>query len=173
MIPALVAITPGDGRDLVPWLEALGAAGLPGVLLREPSLEPRWVAAAVQAVPVVWLHWRCRDPRRYGLPVHEQRQSCHSAAEVDQALASGAAWALLSPVWAPTSKPDDSRPPLGLERFLAVAAERPVIALGGVTPDRYAALRAHGASAAVLGDLFGQPDPVAASERLCRYLARP
>jgi thiamine monophosphate synthase len=80
--------------------------------------------------------------------------SCHEAAEVDAAFGAGATYALLSPVWRPASKPDDRREPLGPERFLAIARERPVLALGGVTPERHAWLRARGAwGSAVLGGL--------------------
>jgi thiamine-phosphate pyrophosphorylase len=88
--------------------------------------------------------------------------STHGEAEVDRALAAGAVYVTLSPVWAPTSKPDDRRPTLGAQRFLAAAHGRPVLALGGVTPDRFAALMSAGAhGAAVLGPFRGEPGDVA------------
>ena len=61
-------------------------------------------------------------------------------------------------------------PRRGLERFLAVARGRQVYALGGVTPTRHHELAERGgAGSAVLGDLFGQPSPRAAAERLTAY----
>lgn len=174
---ALLGISPGDGRDLCPWLEALGRAGLPGVLIREPNVDretlDRWVGLAVDGLPFVAVHDRnphAREiARRRGVPLHVASDtppppvpfaaSTHSADEVDDALAAGAVYCLLSPVWSPLSKPDDVRPPLGPDRFLAIAGARPVLALGGVTPERFRVLQAAGAGAAVLGGL-SDPDPM-------------
>jgi len=104
--------------------------------------------------------------RRFG-------QSCHDRAELDRAFAAGARYALLSPVFRPTSKPDDEREPLGIERFVAWAAGRPVFALGGVTPDRAASLSAAGAhGVAVLGAIFGERDPRAGAKMVTRLVAR-
>lgn len=176
MVPDLLAITPGDGRDLVPWLTALARAGLPGVLIREPALDRRSLARLAQIpVPYVVLHTRNPHAAQLGLPLHGpgcDGVSCHSEAEVNAAFAAGASYALLSPVWRPTSKPADTRPPLGLERFLAAAEARPVYALGGLQPDRYRNLRRHGARGAVSGALFGAESPEIAAERLSLFLAR-
>ena len=63
--------------------------------------------------------------------------------DVDEArLAEGADLALVSPVYAPGSKPGDTRPPLGPEGFQALAAALscPALALGGITPERAAQL---------------------------------
>lgn len=87
--------------------------------------------------------------------------SCHTAADVDRAFDGGALYVTLSPVW-PTSKPGDDRHGLGPDRFLEIAAGRPVLALGGVTPPRWHALRARGAhGAAVMSGLFADDDPAA------------
>jgi thiamine-phosphate pyrophosphorylase len=61
--------------------------------------------------------------------------SCHTIAELQQAEA--ADFAVYGPVFRPLSK-DDPRPPLGIEglRAACAAARIPVLALGGVTPDR-------------------------------------
>ena len=84
------------------------------------------------------------------------------------AWASGASWAFLSPIHPPTSKADD-RPTLGSEVFHGLRG--PVYALGGMTPDRHREAVAAGAiRSAVLGDLFGQPSPTAAAERLTTWL---
>lgn len=167
----LLAITPGDGRDLDRWLRTLGDAGLPGVLVREPGWDAdtleRALVLACEVVPFVSVHDRNPHARtlaaRLGLPLHVAggsplppapfAASTHGESEVEGALAAGACYCLLSPVWAPLSKPDDTRAPLGPERFLAAARGRPVLALGGVTPERYRRLRAAGAGAAVLGAL--------------------
>ena len=181
--PYLVAITPGDhnrGRDLNTWLLEMAAAGLRAVIIREPHLEGPELDALVMSawgsIPVVAVHERSAHARDFGLPVHlkadsDRRaplslwsQSCHSATEVDAAFKAGAWWTLLSPVWRPNSKPDDTRPPLGIDAFCAIAAGRPVLALGGVNTKRLRALRERGAwGAAVMGSIFDQPDPLTAA----------
>jgi len=183
--PSLLAITPGDGRDLAPWVRALGEAGLPAILVREPSLadaELRQLARlAARWVPQVIVHDRHPAARDLGLPVHlpdDGRSppataftaSCHDEAGMNERLRQGARFVLLSPVWSPTSKPDDGREAMGHQAFLALADGRPVLALGGLDATRHRALmRAGAAGGAVLGDLFGQPSPAAAAERLAAY----
>lgn len=187
MMPTLIAITPGDGRDLAPWIVALGEAGLPAILIREPALPPGPVADVVACarrhIRAVYVHDRCAGAR--GLATHGVHLSstadltlaprtfgvsCHTADAVDRALAAGASWAFWSPVWPPTSKPDDLRQTIGVTRFVSHAAGLPVYALGGVTPERHRALRtAGGHGSAVLGDLFGRPSPRDAARQLERY----
>ncbi|HHO53214.1 MAG TPA: thiamine phosphate synthase [Deltaproteobacteria bacterium] len=190
--PELLAITPGDhlvGRDLRPWLVALGAGGLPGVLIREPQLDRgdllELIEIAVASVAWVAVHARHPHDPCPGLPLHlhasalrpttgrSYGRSCHSPGEVDEALAAGASWALWSPVWSPASKPDDTRPPIGPDAFLSRARGRPVLALGGVTPERFGLLRRGEATgAAVLGGVFAAADPASATEQLRRYLSQ-
>ena len=190
MIPGLLAITPGDGRDLFPWVEALAAAGLPGLLVLEPASPEhelrRLISACLVRIPFVAVH--ARNPAAPSL-VDSHRNlalhcrpfetttraifgvSCHSAEEVEHALSRGATYTLLSPVWSPGSKPDDTRAPLGPAAYLAVARDRPVLALGGITPERHRALvRAGSAGSAVLGGLFSLSSPAAAAHRLGAYL---
>lgn len=188
--PRLLAITPGDHhlRDRVPWVVAMAAAGLRSVLVREPELDPvahdALVLALWCAVPDLIVHDRHPRGRTYGAPLHlpatgdargwtgPWSRSCHDAVEVDAALADGASWVLLGPVWSPTSKPEDTRPPLGPDPFLAMAAGKPVVALGGVTAQRAGELaRAGVAGVAVSGWLFGAPTPQEAAERV-RALTR-
>jgi thiamine-phosphate pyrophosphorylase len=174
----ILAITPGDGRDLRPWIEALVAAGLQGLLIREPGATADQLRSWLRAAPIPLVAISDRNPHAGLARVHAHAgapvvagggASCHSAAEVDAALSAGAAYALLSPVWAPSSKPDD-RPTLGPDRFLRIAAGRPVFALGGVTPERHHALMRAGAhGSAVLGGIFSAPDPDAAADRLRQY----
>lgn len=156
------AITPGDARDLPAWLPSL-AGRATDVIVREPRLaEPilrRTVEIARAHGLTAWLH--AGNPASVGLAddlgcgVHlpashppvgvPHGRSCHDGPALDRAFAEGASYALLSPVFAPGSKPDDPRPTLGIDGFLALAAGRPVAALGGIDDDRAEALRARGA----------------------------
>lgn len=147
-----LAITPADGRDLVGAIR--GLRGFDAVLIREPDLPSEALAhvatAALDRGLDVWLHGRNPHAldvaRALGIGVHLPSghapvalpwgQSCHDGPALDRAFAAGARHALLSPVFSPTSKPDDRRPTLGPEGFLALARDRPVYALGGVTPER-------------------------------------
>lgn len=72
----------------------------------------------------------------------------------------------LSPVFRPTSKPDDARPPLGLASLAAAASAsaRPIVALGGVRRGRVAScIQAGAAAVAVLGDAMAAHDPRSAA----------
>ncbi|OGQ13543.1 MAG: hypothetical protein A2138_15970 [Deltaproteobacteria bacterium RBG_16_71_12] len=78
-------------------------------------------------------------------------------------------YALLAPVFAPTSKPDDARVPLGLGGLRAAcsAGATPIIALGGVDEGNARACLDAGAQAvAVLGGIMGARDPRATLRRL-------
>jgi thiamine-phosphate pyrophosphorylase len=182
-----VAISPGDGRDLAPWIRALGDAGLPALLVREPQLPPRelrrLVKLAQSHIETVVVHQR--NSWIFGdLPIHltgggqpgdwnghcQVGVSCHSEAEVEAALKDGASYVFYSPVWTPTSKPGDTRQPIGLEAYLRLAVGRPVLALGGTNAERFRLLLTSGGwGAAVIGDLFGQSSPDAAAQRLGDY----
>jgi len=188
-VPPLLLVTPGDDRRLEPWIEALGHAGAPAVLLREPSrprAEVQRLAGLAESVGmVVVLHDRHPDARAARWPVHLPGDgrappvdrpwgvSCHEIDEVRRRLAQGAAYALLSPVWPPTSKPDDRRPALGLAPFEALGPARSrVLALGGLSPARLEqALSVGAAGGAVLGDVFGRATPAEGAERVRAYLA--
>ena len=83
----------------------------------------------------------------------------HSDAEL--AEAEGADAVLVSPVHPPGSKPGDERAPLGVEgfrRLARLAAPVPCFALGGMTPERLAAL-APCRGAAVQSALLRATDP--------------
>lgn len=86
--------------------------------------------------------------------------SCHTRGDLEEAAAAGADYALLSPLFAPVSKPAGG-PVLGPAGFREAVGGLclPVLALGGVTPERLAVAAAAGAAgAAVLGSLFQAPD---------------
>lgn len=90
--------------------------------------------------------------------------------DADEArLAQGANLALVSPVYAPGSKPGDTRTPLGPEGFHALQAALPcpALALGGVTPERAARLtRAQGF--AVISAVLEAEDPATVARALLR-----
>lgn len=88
--------------------------------------------------------------------------SCHSAADVARARDGGASFAFLSPIFDTPSKREYGAP-IGVEALRAAAAlGLPLVALGGVTPERTPALLAAGAAgvAAIRAWLEG-PDPAA------------
>lgn len=188
--PRLLAITPGDCgvTDRLPWIRAMARAGLRDVLIREPDLDADALDALVLnlwgTLPGIAVHDRNPRARAFGAPIHLAAdgspdgygagwsRSCHDAASVDRALAEGASWVTLSPVFPPTSKPADTRPTLGVRGFLSIAAGRPVLALGGIDADRARELIAGGAAGvAVCGLLFGAPTPEEAARR-CAELVR-
>ncbi|HZW89781.1 MAG TPA: thiamine phosphate synthase [Myxococcaceae bacterium] len=93
----------------------------------------------------------------------------HSEAEL--AEAAGCDAVLLSPVFAPGSKPGDPRPPLGPEgfaRLARVASPLPCFALGGMTPDRLGTLDGC-RGAAVQSGVLQAADPLAVARA---FLAR-
>jgi thiamine-phosphate pyrophosphorylase len=89
--------------------------------------------------------------------------SVHSAAEASAARAEGADFLVAGPVYPTASHPD--RPALGLELLREVAREGlPVVAIGGVTPERSTEVRDTGAwGVAAISALWCAPDPAAAA----------
>lgn len=87
--------------------------------------------------------------------------------EVEAQAAAGADLALVSPVFAPGSKPGDGRPTLGPEGFhrLASALPCPAFALGGIDAARARQLFS-AAGLAVVSSVLAAADPLAA----CRAL---
>ena len=190
-LPSLIAITPGDGRPLKPWIEALGRAGLRGLLIREPSLDDATLEDLVKCsedhIASVLVHGGCAGHAHLscsGLHLASHALagkrppdlqgwlgvSTHSTQELEDAFARGADYVFLSPVGKPISKPEDRRQTLGISGFLNIAGRRPVYALGGITPSICASLMNKGAfGAAVMGDLFGRTSPDQAGERLKAY----
>lgn len=89
----------------------------------------------------------------------------HDVAEAHAAR--GADLALVSPVFAPGSKPGDTRPSLGPEGFSALSAALPcpALALGGITPARALTLP-DAAGFAVISSVLEADDPTAAARSL-------
>jgi thiamine-phosphate pyrophosphorylase len=93
----------------------------------------------------------------------------HSQAEL--LAAAGADCVLVSPVFVPGSKPDDARPPLGVEGFRALAARSPVpaFALGGMDAERSQAL-GRGAGVAAQSSILRAPGPAATARAILAAL---
>ena len=87
--------------------------------------------------------------------------SCHSFAAAKTAEEAGADYLLLGPIFATPSKLQYG-PPLGLATLREVTAQVsiPVFALGGITADRVAACREHGASGIAAIRLFQEADSI-------------
>jgi thiamine-phosphate pyrophosphorylase len=83
----------------------------------------------------------------------------------------GADLALLSPVFPPGSKPQDTRPPLGVAGFRALAQQVPcpAFALGGVTLETASQL-AGAAGVAVVSAVWHAADPAEAARGLVRAI---
>jgi len=186
-LPPLLAISrpQTDAAELRRWAERLAAAGLTWLQIRAFALDDRELLATLRTLrsrlrPDVRLTINGRpDLCRlagldgvhlpvHGLPVAATRRvagpevlvgrSTHSLAEVRQAAAEGADYALFGPVYTPLSKPA-TRPATGLQALAAACAVRlPVLALGGVTISRFGELAATGAAGAAGISMF---DPVA------------
>jgi thiamine-phosphate pyrophosphorylase len=91
-------------------------------------------------------------------------RSAHSADEALAAYHEGADYVFLGPIWPTASHPRE--PGLGVA---AIAASRdvPVIAIGGITPDRVLEAVGAGASGvAAISALWTSPDPGLAIERM-------
>jgi thiamine-phosphate pyrophosphorylase len=87
--------------------------------------------------------------------------SCHSLEEAQAAEAAGADYILLGPIF-PTPSKLQYGPPLGLAKLREVTLQVsiPVFALGGITADRVAACRQHGASGIAAIRLFQDADSI-------------
>ncbi len=88
-------------------------------------------------------------------------RSAHNTAEIEASLAAGADYVTLSPIFLTQSKPGYG-PALGPEALAAAAKTTalPIVALGGLTPDRVAACREAGAKGlAVMGEIMRANDP--------------
>jgi thiamine-phosphate pyrophosphorylase len=112
-----------------------------------------------------------------GVPVSDARRllgpgalvgvSCHSAADVASARAGGASFATFSPIYdTPSKRPYG--PPVGVAALREAARlGLPLVALGGVTPDRVAEVRAAGAvGVAVIRAWLEGGDPATAVRSL-------
>ncbi|MDE4191630.1 thiamine phosphate synthase [Phaeobacter gallaeciensis] len=104
---------------------------------------------------------------RYGLSTHDE-------AELDRALSHDPAYVALGPVY-PTLLKQMKWEPQGLERvtrWKCLAGDTPLVAIGGLTPERLPGVFAAGAdSAAVVTDIQQAPDPEARTREWIRACA--
>ncbi|WP_167507538.1 thiamine phosphate synthase [Exiguobacterium acetylicum] len=108
---------------------------------------------------------RVRDVRRH-FPDLVIGKSVHSLAEALAAEAEGADRLLYGHIYSTASKPN--MPPRGIDALKQVVTftTKPVIAIGGITPERMPEIAATGATGiAVLSGILGQSDPLAAVKR--------
>ena len=93
-------------------------------------------------------------------------RSVHSIEEARSALDEGADYLLVGPVYATASHPGAA--PLGVERLGAIAGVGlPVIAIGGVTPERVRELRVAGVhGVAAIRALWDATDPAHAAQEM-------
>ena len=195
MLPRLVVITDWSlpREHLLGALEAALCAGLPvavqhrhpGVGLRQFLEEARLLAALCERLArPLFINGRLDVALLLGAHLHlpagglrpadvrpalpEGRlvsAAVHDAREAEEAA--GADLALVSPVFAPGSKPDDTRPALGPQGYAALRAQLscPALALGGIDPGRAQAL-ADADGFATISGVLGAADPAAAARLL-------
>lgn len=121
------------------------AARAAGVQLRADSLP---VSAARGLSPDWWIG-----------------RSVHDLAEAEAAIAAGADYLLVGPVFPTASHP--GRPAIGPAALRAISAlGRPVVAIGGITPETAGGVRAAGAyGVAAIRAVWDAADPAAAVRR--------
>ncbi|CCG01100.1 thiamine phosphate synthase [Blastococcus saxobsidens] len=111
--------------------------------------------------------------RRVAGPGHLLGGTARDPETARRLVAEGADYLGVGPAWPTTTKTGlpDALGPAGVAA-VAAAVDVPVIAIGGVTAERVAALLAAGAAGvAVVGAVTGAPDPTAATRELLRALA--
>ena len=186
------------GRDLVEVVAACLAAGLPAVEVREKDLGVADLAALCRQIrtlrppPFLIVNDRADVALAVGahgvqrthasLTVAELRAvadkrvrvgaSVHSLDEARAAADQGADWLFFGPVYDTPSKRRYGAPQglVALER-VATAVEIPVVAIGGITPDRVSEARRAGAhGVAVISAILLADDPGAATKRFLDQL---
>jgi thiazole tautomerase (transcriptional regulator TenI) len=188
--PRLLLVTDlGRMRMPLPDLAAEAAAGgADAIYLRHLTRDDDWAAALREirervppdvtlmvpgepppGIPGVGRHLRERDPLQSRVPPEDARivsRSVHSLLEAERTL--GVCYVVAGHVFASASKP--GKEPLGLNGLASIVAASPVsvVAIGGITPERVAAVVATGAAGvAVIGAICESPDPRAAAHELC------
>jgi thiamine-phosphate pyrophosphorylase len=190
------------GRDLVVVVAECLAAGLPAVQVREKDLGAADLAFLCRRLlgPVrdvgaalvvndradVALAVGADGVQRTGtsLPVDDIRAisggrlrvgaSVHSLEDALDAELKGADWVTFGPVYETPSKRPYG-PPQGLDRLAAVARTLrvPVVAIGGITPERVREVRSAGArGVAVISGVLAADDPAGATRRFLEALQR-
>jgi thiamine-phosphate pyrophosphorylase len=181
------------GRDLVELVAACVAVGLPAVQVREKDLAAAELAAlcrrlqALSPAPFLIVNDRLDvalaveaggvQRTHASLPVEAMRRvadkrtrigaSVHSLDEAEATAAQGADWLFFGPVYDTPSKRAYGAPQ-GLTALARVAraVDIPVIAIGGITPERVPDVRRAGAHGiAVISAILTADDPPATTRR--------
>lgn len=186
-------------RDLVEVVAACLSAGLPAVEVREKDLPVTEVAAlcrrirALRPAPFLIVNDRVDVALAVGahgvqrthasLAVDELRvvadkrvrvgASVHSLEDARDAAARGADWLFFGPVYdTPSKRPYGAPQGLAALERVAAAVPVPVVAIGGITPDRVADVRRAGArGVAVISAILFADDPGAATKRFLDQLS--
>jgi thiamine-phosphate pyrophosphorylase len=187
------------GRDIVDVAAASVAAGLPALQVREKDLPVTELASlcrrlrALTPPPFLIVNDRADVALAVGADgvqrthaslsvaelctVADKRlrvgASVHSLGEAVQASAQGAAWVFFGPIYDTPSKRAYGAPQglAALEQVTA-ALDIPVIAIGGITPERVEAVRRAGAhGVAVISAILSADDPAAATREFLHALA--
>ena len=178
--------------DRAAWIERLGPLGLKLVQLRIKDLEGEALRAEIRAAKEIcekhgitlvindfwqmaaeegceWVHLGQEDLAEADLPAIRAAGlklglSSHDDAELDTAIAAKPDYIALGPVF-PTILKKMKWAPQGLDK-LRVWKDRiggiPLVAIGGLTPERASAALDHGADiASVVTDITLNPDPEA------------
>lgn len=101
--------------------------------------------------------------------------SVHARPEAEAAAEAGAEWLFFGPVYDTPSKRAYG-PPQGLAALeqVCAAVSVPVVAIGGITPERVGEVRRAGAAGvAAISALLAAPSPAAATRRFLETLAAP
>lgn len=101
--------------------------------------------------------------------------SRHESDDLGAADLAVADYVTMSPVFTPTSKPVDTRIPLGLEGLYKASqrSSKPLVALGGIHPAQVAAVMAQGAAAiAVSGAILQAESPACVLQQFVEALQR-
>lgn len=200
MIPRLIAITPPDFVRSPRYRSAAASAisaGLPAIMLRDKSTIPdEDLAQLLGWLRPLTLEHKCllivnrrlelarrihADGIHLGVggpsisdvySVLDDRVlvgwSAHSFGEALKAFEQRADYVTLSPIFETPNKGE----PIGLDPLRTLTIQgRPVIALGGITPDRVPSVIEAGAhGVAVIRAIFDHPDPAAAVKAFLQNL---
>jgi thiamine-phosphate pyrophosphorylase len=189
------------GRELAAVVAECVAAGLPGVQAREKDLGAADLAVLCRRLRQLTRDHGARlvvndrvdvalavgadgvQRTQASLPVDDIRSiagrrlaigaSVHSLEDAIDAEMRGADWLVFGPVYDTPSKRRWG-PPQGLERLakLVQAVRIPVVAIGGVTPERVGAVRAAGAAGvAAIAAILDTASPADATKRFLEALA--
>jgi thiamine-phosphate pyrophosphorylase len=181
------------GRDLVDVVEAAVAGGVRLVQVRERDLSEAEVEALLGRLLArlrgtdarLVVNGRPALARALGIGLHLPAagafpdrppaltgRSTPGEGEARRAVAEGVSYVIAGPIFPTASKPGHPGAGLAfLEELGRIVEPTPVFAIGGLTPERVAFLRAAGAhGVAVRSAILGAPDPAAAARAFIEAL---